>query len=314
MANVTIAGVTYNAVPRIDVPKAAGGGNAPFYDTSGDTATAADVLSGKTFHGASGQETGTAQIVDTFSDYTTRSIVDVITITKIGSSYTFLGMGGLKNVVFGDGITRISADAFYNCTNLNTISGQDITDIGANAFYSCSWLTDADFPKLDWVQGFRGCSRLTELEFPVARRFQSEAFYGCTALTSAIAPNITYINTSALRNCTSLNVANYPMADIIGQSAFYGCTILPSATIRANTQIAAQAFYNCYILHDLYITGTTLPSLANVNAFQNTPIEMSGTYADATARIHVRPEMVEAYASATNWSTFASKIVGDYSD
>ena len=59
MANVTINGVDYSDVPAIQVPITNGNSNASFYDTSGDTATAEDVLSGKTFHGANGAEVGT---------------------------------------------------------------------------------------------------------------------------------------------------------------------------------------------------------------------------------------------------------------
>ena len=60
MADITINGVDYTDVPRIDVPITNDNTNASFYDTSGDTATAADVMSGKTFHGANGADVGTA--------------------------------------------------------------------------------------------------------------------------------------------------------------------------------------------------------------------------------------------------------------
>ena len=62
MANVTINGVDYSDVPAIKVPITNDNNNslADFYDTSGDTATAADVASGKTFHGANGADVGTA--------------------------------------------------------------------------------------------------------------------------------------------------------------------------------------------------------------------------------------------------------------
>lgn len=55
--NVVINGVTYNAVPEVQIPKS-GGGTATFYDTSDATATAGDVLSGKVVYGASGRITG----------------------------------------------------------------------------------------------------------------------------------------------------------------------------------------------------------------------------------------------------------------
>lgn len=60
MADIFINGVTYASVPRIDVPKPNNGGSISFYETSGDTATAADIASGKTAHGATGLIVGEA--------------------------------------------------------------------------------------------------------------------------------------------------------------------------------------------------------------------------------------------------------------
>ena len=48
--NVIINGVTYQNVPEVDIPKS-GGGTAKFYDTASATATAADILTGKTAFG-----------------------------------------------------------------------------------------------------------------------------------------------------------------------------------------------------------------------------------------------------------------------
>lgn len=56
--NVKINGVTYDNVPHVNIPKNAGG-TATFYDTTGASVSASDVRSGKTFFGASGQDTGT---------------------------------------------------------------------------------------------------------------------------------------------------------------------------------------------------------------------------------------------------------------
>lgn len=55
--NVIINGVTYQNVPEVDIPKS-GGGTAKFFDTSSADAVAANILSGKTAYGASGQLTG----------------------------------------------------------------------------------------------------------------------------------------------------------------------------------------------------------------------------------------------------------------
>lgn len=56
--NVKINGVTYQNVPEVDIPLAAGSGTAKFHDTTGATAEATDVLSGETAFGANGAITG----------------------------------------------------------------------------------------------------------------------------------------------------------------------------------------------------------------------------------------------------------------
>ena len=56
--SVVINGVTYNACPEVDVPLSSGNGTAKFYDASECDVTAAHVLAGDKFVGASGQDTG----------------------------------------------------------------------------------------------------------------------------------------------------------------------------------------------------------------------------------------------------------------
>lgn len=55
--SVVINNVTYASVPEVDIPKQ-GGGTVKFYEPSECTVTAAHVLSGDVFLGASGQDTG----------------------------------------------------------------------------------------------------------------------------------------------------------------------------------------------------------------------------------------------------------------
>lgn len=55
--NVIINGVTYQSVPEVDIPKS-GGGTAKFYDTASANITSADVLTGKTGYGSSGEVSG----------------------------------------------------------------------------------------------------------------------------------------------------------------------------------------------------------------------------------------------------------------
>lgn len=56
--SVKINGSTYENVPKVSIPLAQGEGNADFYDTSTDTASAAHILTGKTAHSTAGPVTG----------------------------------------------------------------------------------------------------------------------------------------------------------------------------------------------------------------------------------------------------------------
>jgi len=55
--NVIINGVTYQTVPEVNIPKS-GGGTAKFMDTEDATASAADILNGKTAYVGSEKITG----------------------------------------------------------------------------------------------------------------------------------------------------------------------------------------------------------------------------------------------------------------
>ncbi len=56
---VKINGTTYSDVSEVTIPLSDGTGNATYYDTSGDTASAEKILTGTTVHGAGGSITGT---------------------------------------------------------------------------------------------------------------------------------------------------------------------------------------------------------------------------------------------------------------
>lgn len=112
--NVVINGVTYSAVPEVDIPKS-GGGTAKFYDTEAADITSADVLTGKTGFGASGSVSGSmanngstsgtistkAGTVTIPAGYTTGGTVSIssteqakVIASNIKSGVTLLGVEG----------------------------------------------------------------------------------------------------------------------------------------------------------------------------------------------------------------------------
>lgn len=112
--NVVINGVTYSNCPEVDIPKS-GGGTAKFFDTSSADIASADVLTGKTAYGSSGEVSGgmanngstsgtistKAGTVTIPSGYTSGGTVSIssteqnkIIASNIKSGVTILGVGG----------------------------------------------------------------------------------------------------------------------------------------------------------------------------------------------------------------------------
>ena len=113
--NVVINGVTYSDVPEVDIPKS-GGGTAKFYDASGADASASDVLSGKKFVGASGEDTGTmANNGSTSGEIETKAG----TVT-IPAGYTSGGTVGIK------------ASAVADLLAANLLSGKTVLGVGGS--------------------------------------------------------------------------------------------------------------------------------------------------------------------------------------
>lgn len=70
--SVSINGVTYPDVPRVDIPLSTGQGNATFYETSDATGGAGYMLQGFTGYGESGKFTGTLTTVSVSQDAITK--------------------------------------------------------------------------------------------------------------------------------------------------------------------------------------------------------------------------------------------------
>lgn len=133
----------------------------------------------------------------------------------------------------------------------------------------------------------------------------SSAFAQCLSLRSINLPDsITRINNAAFNQCQALISINIPSGVTrIDSSTFYQCYALSSLTIPANvTNIATQAFYQCYGMKEYHFLSTTPPTLAGTNAFTNIPSDCI---------IYVPAESLEAYKTATNWSTYASYMQGE---
>lgn len=113
--NVIINGVTYANVPEVDIPKS-GGGTAKFFDTAGATASAGDILTGKSAFGASGSVSGSmANNGSTSGEISTKAG----TVT-IPAGYTSGGTVSLK------------ASAITDLVSANLLTGKTVLGVAGS--------------------------------------------------------------------------------------------------------------------------------------------------------------------------------------
>ena len=239
----------------------------------------------------------------------------------------------VKKAEIGNGVTSITTNAFYNCYSLTSVTiSNGVTSIGDRAFASNLSLTSVPIPSSVTsigVYAFSACYSLTSITIPNGvTSIGNYAFYNCYSLTSVSIPSsVTSLGNSAFENCSKLTSVTIPSSvTSIGQKAFNYCFSLASVTIQNGvTDIGNYAFSACYSLTSITIpssvtsignyafagcTGmryydftshTAVPTLSGTIAFNQIP---------ADCEIRVPAALVDEWKAATNWSTYADKIVG----
>ena len=88
----------------------------------------------------------------------------------------------------------------------------------------------------------------------------------------------------------------------IGNSVFYSCYSLASITIPDGvTSIAGSAFARCFGMRYYDFSAcTSIPALSNSNAFRSIPSD---------CQMLIPSALYNNWKSATNWATYASKMV-----
>ena len=152
---------------------------------------------------------------------------------------------------------------------------------------------------------FRNCYSLASVTIPNSVTSIGESVFNtCSSLASVSIPSsVTSIGSSAFHTCYSLALVSIPSGvTSIGSSAFYNCYSLASVSIpQGVTSIGTNMFGYCYgmAIYD-FTKHTSVPTLTNTNAFTGIPSDCV---------IKVSASLLEEWKSATNWSTFADKIV-----
>ena len=190
--------------------------------------------------------------------------------------------GGTTSSAQCDSTSAITSGEVTTTDLVSVEIGNCVTSIGNGAFSYCSSLTSVTIS-----------NSVTNIG--------NGLFYYCKSLSSVTIPNsVTNIGYNAFNGCTSLTSVTIPdSVTSIGDFAFQYCSGLTSVTIPSGvTSIGGDAFYACKGLTSVTCLATTPPTLESSNAFNLTN----------NCPIYVPAASVNAYKTASRWSTYASRI------
>ena len=207
---------------------------------------------------------------------------------------------------FKENTKCIAGGCFNNYTNFSTINiPSTVKYIGNSAFYGCSNLSQLTLNEgLEIIEGqtFRQCEKLTSVTIPNSvTTLGSYAFSDDSGLTSVtIGSGLTSVGEYTFANCSGItNVSLTEGLTKLGYTMFASCSKLSSVVIPKTMEyIGNDAFGYCTSLTSVTCLAENPPELGNSVVFYNTN----------NCPIYVPAQSVDAYKSATNWSTYASRI------
>ena len=240
--------------------------------------------------------------------YSLASITIPDGVTSIGS-YAFSNCYSLASITIPDGVTSIGGNAFRGCHSLVSITiPTGVTSIGGYAFSDCHSLVSVTIP--DGVtsigdSAFSDCHSLASITIPTGvTSIGSYVFSGCYSLASITIPDgVTSIGDNAFNHCHSLVSVTIPDGvTSIGDRAFSGCYSLASVTIPDGVaSIGGYAFSDCLGMRYYDFSAfASVPTLSNTTAFKNIPSD---------CQMLIPSALFNEWSTATNWATYASKMV-----
>lgn len=222
--------------------------------------------------------------------YYTYNLKRLIIPNNVNSVPSLHDNQALQEVVIpsNSSITRIPSDCFRQATQLKSVNiPASVTEIGDSAFYYCYGLKEIKLnPNITTIGTYA---------------FSSNK---CLKTVNTLG-SITKVNQYTFMSSGSLQSIEIPnTVTSIEQGSFSGCHSLSKITIPSGvTSIAAQAFSYCYGLIEIHLKPTTPPTLANTNAFTR----LNGNCIIYVPR-STDQTVLNAYKTASNWSTYASKM------
>lgn len=246
-------------------------------------------------------------------DVTNYASADV-NVSGGGSDTRFADL--VQRTISGDiedsAVTDVGLYAFYTCSALTGCSFPSATRIRANAFYSATSLSTCYVPMVQRIDNmaFYGCYALKSVNMPSLTEAGSSVFQGCSNLSKVEMSSLSKIEVATFSSCINLEETSFPLVTFVGSSAFYGCQKLSTISLPKAYSIYSSAFQNCYNLLSLYLMGSTVVKLSNINALSSTPIRGYTTSTGGVyGSIFVPSSLYSSYIVATAWSMVSARFV-----
>lgn len=251
--------------------------------------------------------------------YNLKKIITNKTTVDMSGTLFFSHCYALESIPFSitctnSGATNKMSSLFYNCYNLKSIptwtrSVGNTTQWGNYVYGGCYKIRTAYIPSTITDLGsyaFQSCYCLESVTLPSnLELIGTSCFYNCYSLPSITIPNtVTSIGNQGFNSCYSLSsITLSNTLTTLGASCFQNCTSLTTLTIPATvTSIGNQCFASMQSMQEFHFLRTSPPT-SGTTPFTGIP---SG------CKIYVPysadHSILNAYKSATNWSTYANYI------
>lgn len=150
------------------------------------------------------------------------------------------------------------------------------------------------------VMAFRANTRLKSLSMPNATELGEQVLYGANKLESIYFPLVNTVASNCLGYCSKLiNPIAFPKLASIGGNGLGNLSVTGIDLGGEGGTLYASAFVGSTSLAMLVLRSATLKTLANINAFNNTPFKNGGT----GGTLYVPNSLISSYQGASNWST-----------
>lgn len=206
-------------------------------------------------------------------------------VTSIGTWFrNNTTITSFRELQYFTGVTDLGGYAFNGCSSLKVLDARNIVNIGNYA------LTSLPIQELN-------------LNTENIKTIGTDGLRGLKCLPSQISmPNLSSLGAgNAFRDSNVEEVLDLGIVTDITPYTFYNCSSLKVLHIPSTcTNFGAQACAYCKALQSVVCRAVTPPTL-HLQTFMS---------ANSTFTIYVPDESVEAYKTATNWSSYAARIKG----